>query len=135
MVYTTEKSCEESYGSIKLKIQTLTYWIGIIQSSYAQAINKQNRTTGSLFQCKTKAKQLTEKEDIIRCFHYIHQNPLKAGLVRLPNEWEFSSFTDYEGTNQTKLCNQPLLHDLTACNNKTLLENSRQQIVFTESLF
>jgi putative transposase len=135
MVYATEKSCKESYGSIKLKIQALSYWIGIIQSSYAQAINKQNGTTGSLFQCKTKAKSLSEKEDIIRCLHYIHQNPLKAGLVWHLHEWQFSSFKDYEGTRDTMLCNQALLYSLTGCNKTSLLENSNQQISFSESLF
>ena len=135
MIYATEKSCEESYGSNNLKIQALTYWIGIIQSSYAQAINKQNRTTGSLFQCKTKAKPLTEKEDIIRCFHYIHQNPLKAGLVSRLNEWEFSSFGDYEDATTASICNQVLLYSITGSNKAFLMENSNQQVRFSDSLF
>src|SRR6202042_1969415 len=29
------------------------------------------------------------------CFHYIHQNPLKAGLVHKLEEWNFSSFKEY----------------------------------------
>jgi len=41
-------------------MQELAYRIGILLSSYSQAINKQNKTTGSLFQQKTKAKILYE---------------------------------------------------------------------------
>ena len=25
------------------------------------------------------------------CFHYIHQNPVNAGLVKKATDWEFSS--------------------------------------------
>ena len=35
-------------------MQELAYRVGILLSSYSQAINKQNKTTGSLFQQKTK---------------------------------------------------------------------------------
>jgi putative transposase len=41
-------------------MQELSYHIGILLSSYSQAINKQNNTTGSLFQQKTKAKCISE---------------------------------------------------------------------------
>ncbi len=32
---------------------------------------------------------------------YIHQNPVKAGLVRQPEDWEFSSAKDYMGTGKS----------------------------------
>ena len=81
-------------------MQPLTRSIAILVSSYAKAINKQQHRTGSLFQQKTKAKLLTENKNTdypFVCFHYIHQNPLKAGLVRQSEDWEFSSFRDYAG--------------------------------------
>lgn len=85
--------------------------------------------TGSLFQQKTKAKLLvTETESVTRptssnrrtsklfypstCFHYIHQNPLKAGLVGRLEEWEFSSFRDYAKFRNGTLCNKSLAMDL-----------------------
>jgi putative transposase len=61
-------------------MQELSYRIGILLSSYSQAINKQNQTTGSLFQQKTKAKDLFQYNEpgkhnyIVNCMHYIHQN-------------------------------------------------------------
>ena len=74
--------------------------IAILLSSYTKAINKQERRTGSLFQQKTKAKPLTGGADSdypFVCFHYIHQNPLRAKLVNQLEDWEFSSFRDYAG--------------------------------------
>ena len=89
MVNTKDESCaaRPSFGGKPM--QELSYRIGILLSSYSQAINKQNDTTGSLFQQKTKAKNLAQpdksgghKENyIINCMHYLHQNPWKAALV------------------------------------------------------
>lgn len=77
-------------------------------SSYAQAINKQEGRSGSLFRQKTKAKLLEYREEHypLICFHYIHQNPLRSGFVRKLEDWEFSSFTDYLGMRNGSLCDQ-----------------------------
>jgi len=135
MVYATSKSCEEDYGSIKLKIQSLTYWIGIIQSSYAQTINKQNGTTGSLFQSKPKAKELPESDHIIRCLHYIHQNPFKAQMVQKPGDWRFSSFLDYAGQRFGTLCNQSRLFDLTGYDKEAFLIDSASDVSDTDLFY
>jgi putative transposase len=31
------------------------------------------------------------------CFNYIHQNPVKAMLVKKPEDWEVSLYTDLVG--------------------------------------
>ena len=87
--------------------------IAIVLRSYAQAINKQQNRTGSLFQQKTKAKLLTESENAdypLVCFHYIHQNPLRANLVERLEDWEFSSFRDYAGLREGTLVDKALAY-------------------------
>ena len=61
IVRANEKSVieRESFGGKSM--QEFVYRVGILLSSYTQAINKQNRTIGSLFQQKTKAKILCEE--------------------------------------------------------------------------
>ncbi|MBI1783409.1 MAG: transposase [Sphingobacteriales bacterium] len=86
--------------------------IGHLLSTYTQAINKQNHTTGSLFQQKTKAKEINRFLYGTTCFHYIHQNPWKAGLVEKMEDWIFSSFNDYAGFRNGTLCNQELAYKL-----------------------
>src|SRR5258705_5425334 len=91
-------------------MQELAYRIGILLSSYSQAINKQNKTTGSLFQQKTKAKILSETNNGVRtsyfeqCFHYIHQNPSVARMVKDVAGWSYSSYQDYIGLIEGTLC-------------------------------
>lgn len=42
------------------------------------------------------------------CFHYIHQNPVVAGLVNKPEDWEFSSYRDYIGKRNGTFMNKKL---------------------------
>jgi REP element-mobilizing transposase RayT len=69
--------------------------IGIFLSSYTKAFNKLYNRHGSLFQEHSNAKLITEEKYYIALAIYIHQNPLRRGLVEKAEEWEFSSYQDY----------------------------------------
>jgi hypothetical protein len=75
-------------------MQILERKFGTLQSSYTRAINKQEKNTGALFQPKIKVLPLDEIHSVF-CFHYIHQNPIKAGLCTDFSGWHFSSFNEY----------------------------------------
>ncbi|HNW55009.1 MAG TPA: hypothetical protein PKN21_12110, partial [Bacteroidales bacterium] len=106
----------------------LNHSIGIMLASYTRAIHKQENITGSLFRQKTKAICLNEikgissnwftffgvtlmKVDIPAlqyaqvCFSYIHNNPVKAGLVPRAEDWEFSSYAGLAGLRPETLVN------------------------------
>ena len=112
-----------------IRQRTINESIGIMLRSYTNAINKQQNRSGKLFREKTKAEciscsngvkpsfysvdgvpqidmQLPEKQYPQLCFDYIHQNPVKAGLVKNTIDWEFSSAQDYAGIRNGKLINQ-----------------------------
>ena len=87
--------------------------IGTLQSSYTQAINKQENRIGSLFQQKAKAKELNlNNEGAFICFNYIHQNPYVAGLSNALEDWEFSSYRDYANLRNGTLVNKTIAHQL-----------------------
>jgi REP element-mobilizing transposase RayT len=98
-------------------LNPLNKGIGSMLSSYTQSINQKRNRSGSLFRKRTKAKCLNEDEKFkgnygINCFFYIHQNPLRAGLVKQLGEWEFSSYRDYAGIRNGTLCKIELVRDL-----------------------
>jgi putative transposase len=97
-----------------------------ILHTYTKAINKQNSTTGSLFQQNTKSKCIVAKSKLydLTCFNYIHQNPMKAGLVKKMEEWPYSSFIDYCGIRNGTLCDKNKAIKLLEINNKTFYEDS-----------
>jgi len=98
--------------------RTFSDSIAILLRSYTRAINNQEIRTGALFKPHTQAVclneskgitpaffntafgtslnvHITEKEYPQVCWNYIHNNPLSAGLVSRPEDWEFSSYRDY----------------------------------------
>ena len=86
------------------QMQVLSRRIGNLLSSYVRAYNKQQHRSGSLFQPKTKAKELAQ--NAIVCFKGIHDKPVRAGLVFDVLDWEFSSASEYK-LNRRGLCNTP----------------------------
>ena len=115
-------------------MQELAYRIGILLSSYSQAINKQNKTTGSLFQQKTKAKILYEVNNggrisyFEQCFHYIHQNPLVARVVKNLPDWPYSSYPDYTGLRNGTLCAKEIFYALTGLNSENIKNRTMEKI-------
>ena len=100
----------------------LSHQLGIMLSSYTRAINIQESRTGSLFRGSTKARNGWEGEVLsvgkrnfeigdgyeITCFNYIHNNPVKAGIVKKPTDWVYSSAKEYAGLRNGTLCNLDL---------------------------
>lgn len=69
--------------------------LGILLSAYTKAINRRFRRHGSLFQEHTKASHVGTPEYLLCVAAYIHQNPVKAGLVRCMEDWKYSSYGAY----------------------------------------
>ena len=119
------------------KLQKLSRKIGTMQSSYSQAINKEKGTLGSIFRQKTKAKSLSQvfigakyfNKYALNCFLYIHQNPIKAGLVRRYEDWEFSSFNEYSAIKENRICNISLAYSLLG------IEQSDLSSVFERNIY
>lgn len=110
--------------------EKLSQAIGTLLSSYTKAVNKQRGWSGSIFRGKTKVKDgwiegpitlegpnqhlffRAENGYARQCFHYIHQNPVKAGLVLDAVDWPYSSASDYANLRQGALPNKELAKSL-----------------------
>jgi putative transposase len=79
-------------------------------SSYTQSFNKVNQRKGSLFIKTFKRKQITDKNYLIKLVHYIHYNPVNAGLVSHPIEWNYSSYKSIISTAPSNLNRQEVLN-------------------------
>ncbi|HAG17232.1 MAG TPA: hypothetical protein DCG69_12040 [Bacteroidales bacterium] len=116
------------------RMTALNESIAIMLRSYTRAINKQEGFSGSLFKAHTKAECIncskgisplfSVKQDHTQlhtqnpeleypqiCFNYIHQNPVKAGMVHKTTDWEFSSAKEYAGIRKGKLVNMKIARD------------------------
>lgn len=65
--------------------------------SYVWYYNQKYLTTGHLFQDRFNSEVVDTEGYLKRVIRYIHQNPVKAGLVARPNDWKWSSCLGYYG--------------------------------------
>ena len=125
LIHANENTCQLSKIA-PMPVFKLADNLGLLASSYTKAINKQQGATGSLFQQRTKSKVVIDKQGnySVTCFHYIHQNPLKAGLVNRLEDWRFSSFREYANIKNASICNKQLAMELLNLNLETFSADS-----------
>lgn len=78
-------------------------------SSYTQAFNKQNDRRGSLFMRPFKRKSVANEDYLRKLIHYIHRNPVEAGLTIKPGDWKYSSYNQILATYDTIVERQEVL--------------------------
>ncbi|MDX2214026.1 MAG: transposase [Oculatellaceae cyanobacterium bins.114] len=79
------------------KTNTITEGMRSLAQAYTQAVNRRYNRTGTLFQGRFQAKLVDREAYLHHLVQYIHLNPVKADMVKSPEEWEFSSYLEYAG--------------------------------------
>lgn len=79
------------------EVNELRKQIGIQLSAYTKAINKVFDRNGSLFQSHTKAKLINNRGYLLTLISYIHQNPVRSGIIETIIDWPYSSYQDLAG--------------------------------------
>jgi REP element-mobilizing transposase RayT len=122
---TEQSSVSVSLGTVQSTL--LANGFRLLCSGYANYFNKKYNRSGSLFRQKTKAKNLEDSlgnDYPFICFHYIHQNPMIAGLCKKMEDWEFSSFRDYLKIRRGTLVNQSIAFNLIGISQTAFYEES-----------
>jgi putative transposase len=68
-----------------------------VKQSSMSAINRGRSAEGELWQPRFFDRALRTVQEYSEKVEYIHLNPVKAGLVRRPQNWRWSSFNEYSG--------------------------------------
>lgn len=63
-----------------------------VGSRYTQRINKLYNRTGTLWEGRHHSSLIQSERYLFTCYRYIELNPVRAGLVRHPGEYEWSSY-------------------------------------------
>jgi len=66
-----------------------------ITVGYAQWYNNKYGRTGHLFQNRYKSEAIEDEKYFMAAVRYIHQNPVKAKMVKQAQDYEWSSYKDY----------------------------------------
>ena len=65
----------------------LSQFIQRLFNSYTQSFNRQQGRSGTLFEGRAKSVLVDTNEYIVHLCHYIHLNPITAGLTQQPGNW------------------------------------------------
>jgi hypothetical protein len=108
------------------KMPELSFGIKQLLSSYSKFLNKKIKRTGTFF--SKRQKQNLGNRSQLPFFHYIHQQPWRAGLVKRSENWKFSSFPDYVQLRNGSLANKDLAAKLLDLKSVNLLDESYRRI-------
>jgi putative transposase len=59
---------------------------------YVQYVNASYRRSGTLWEGRHKASLIDTEHYLMACYRYIELNPVRAGIVRMPRDYPWSSF-------------------------------------------
>lgn len=71
--------------------------ISKVCTGYSMYFNKKHERVGSLFQDVFKAVHVENNSQLLWLSLYVHENPIKAGLIQNLDKYKWSSYLSYKG--------------------------------------
>ncbi len=71
---------------------------------YTQTFNRRHRRVGHLFQGRYKSILVEKDSYLLQLSRYVVLNPVKAGMVKVPEDWEWSSYQATAGLTTAPDC-------------------------------
>jgi len=68
-----------------------------VNTTYAKWYNNKNERVGYVFRDRYKVEEIKDLHHLYSCIKYIHNNPVKAGIVSKPEDYNYSSYREYLG--------------------------------------
>ena len=80
-------------------------------NGYSQAYNRQQNRSGTLFEGRAQYRLVDTTKYVLQLSKYVHLNPVSAGLVQRPEEWEFSNYREWIGIRNGSLVDLDFVRD------------------------
>ena len=76
--------------------KNLSKMMSQVNSSYGKFYNRTQNRVGYVFRDRYRAEPIFNINHLQNCVRYIHENPVKAGVVNECGKYLYSSFNDYK---------------------------------------
>lgn len=77
------------------KTSEMSKYMMCVNAVFAEFYNKEKERTGYVFKNRFKSEAIHNENYLLNCISYIHNNPVKAKIVKNANEYKYSSYNDY----------------------------------------
>lgn len=103
-----------------------------ISVSYVMYFNKKYKRIGHLFQGRFKSEIVDTDKYFLQASKYIHKNPVKAGIVDLPEKYQWSSYGIYLGIERDEfsLIDKEFLLEIISKDKKVAIEEYKKFVEF-----
>lgn len=78
--------------------------MSFINKRYANYYNTKYRLTGHVYEKRYYDQLIEDKQGMLEVSRYIHLNPVKAKMVKLPENYPWSSYSLFKYSNSTVPC-------------------------------
>ncbi len=93
------------------KIEDMSKFMHKINFTFAQFYNyMENKRVGYVFRDRFSSEQIFNEKYLLNCIIYIHNNPVKAKMVKNPKDYKYSSYNDYK--NKKGIYNNNLIKEI-----------------------
>lgn len=82
--------------------RNLAYFIKHVSQRHGQYINRRYNRSGTLWEGRFKSSPVSTDRYLLACSRYIEMNPVRAGMVKDPTEYYFSSYGAKIGLKELK---------------------------------
>ncbi len=91
--------------------EAITALLEKTHKKYARYYNKKYDRKGRIFRSPLNHIETQTDTYLLNACAYIHGNPVQAGLVNFPEDWEYSNFREYLGMRKGTLYSEQFLMD------------------------
>jgi len=77
------------------QIEYIVKFMQRINTTYSRFYNKKFNRVGYVYRDRYKSQTIVDRKHLINCLIYIHNNPLKAGIVSRIQDYKYSSYLEF----------------------------------------
>lgn len=100
-----------------------------VSLTYANHHKKKYSRVGCLFQSRYKSILIEKDEYLLECGRYIERNPVRAGLVKDPSEYQWSSYNYYAKGKKDTIITPNILYESLGATPSQRMQNYTKYVI------
>ena len=83
---------QEHWDKFNHRLHDMSEFMRNVQQAFTRWVNKKEKTSGSFWRDRFKSVILADGDSVLDCSLYVDLNPVRAGLVTHPEDWEGGAY-------------------------------------------
>jgi putative transposase len=83
---------DDHWNKFQNRLHDMSEFMRNVQQAFTRWVNKKEKTSGSFWRDRFKSVILADGDSVLDCTLYVDLNPVRAGLVTHPEDWEGGAY-------------------------------------------